>query len=70
VATAAKARTRRNIAIEKAKSTLEDARREHNERTAAIEKDRAAIESRAKAEEMRWQKLESRLEAALRKASR
>jgi hypothetical protein len=69
-AAAAKARARRHTAIEKAKSALERARREHNERTAAIQKDQAAIERRAKDEEIRWQKLESRLEAAFQKASR
>jgi colicin import membrane protein len=69
-ATATRARARRHAAIEKAKSALESARRKHNERTATIEKDRAAIERRAKEEETRWKKLESRLEAALRKASR
>jgi colicin import membrane protein len=69
-AAAARARARRHTAIEKAKSALEKARREHNERTDVIEKGRAAIERRAKEEETRWQKLESRLEAALQKASR
>jgi colicin import membrane protein len=69
-AAAAKLRARRNAAIEKAKSALEEARREHTERTAVIAKDRAAVERRAKQEEMRWQKLERRLEATLQKAGR
>lgn len=69
-AAAARARARRRTMIEEAKSALDNARRDHTERTAIIEKDRAPIEKRAKEEEVRWQKLESRLEAALQKASR
>jgi colicin import membrane protein len=69
-AAAVRAHARRHTAIEKARSDLEKARREHDERTAAIEKDRAAIERRANEEQARWRKLETRLEAALRKASR
>jgi colicin import membrane protein len=69
-AAAAKVRARRHTAIERAKSALENARREHNERTVIIEKERAATESRATEEERRWQKLKSRLEAALQKANR
>jgi colicin import membrane protein len=69
-AAAAKVRARRHTMIEKAKSALENARRDHGERIAAIEKDQAAIERRAKEEKIRWQKLESRLEAAVQKARR
>jgi hypothetical protein len=66
---AAKARARRKAAIEKAEGALEEARREHDQRVALIEKDRNTIERRAQAEEERWQKHKSRLEAAFRKLS-
>jgi hypothetical protein len=69
-AAAAKVRARRKAAMKKAQGALEDARRDHNERAASIEKDRQAIERRAEAEQQRWQKFKSRLEASLRKAGR
>ncbi|WP_368911682.1 cell envelope biogenesis protein TolA [Taklimakanibacter deserti] len=69
-ATAAKLRSRRNAALEKAKSALDKARREHVKKTAAIEKKRAAVDRRAQQEETRWQKLERRLEEALQRAGR
>src|SRR5689334_8266919 len=46
-AAAAKARGQRLVAIEKAKSALEIARRKHDERAAQIEKDRQSVERRA-----------------------
>jgi colicin import membrane protein len=55
--------------VSKAEAALESARREHEATAAKIEKDRAAIEQRAKAEEARWDKVRERLEAAFRKAS-
>jgi colicin import membrane protein len=67
---AVRVRAGRHAAMEKAKSTLENARREHDKRAALIENERDAVERRAKAEEIRWQKLESRLERAVQKASR
>jgi colicin import membrane protein len=69
-AAAAKVRARRKASMEKAERALEDARRDHDERAALIEKDREVIERRAEAEQERWQKCKSRLEAALRKAGR
>jgi hypothetical protein len=69
-AAAARDRGRRLAAMERAKSALEDARREHVRRAAFIEKDREAVERRAADEETRWGKAKSRLEAALQKASR
>jgi colicin import membrane protein len=69
-AAAAKVRARRHAAIERAKLALDDARREHDERGALIEKEREALERRAADEEIRWEKAKSRLEAALQKASR
>jgi colicin import membrane protein len=67
---AAKVRARRKAAIDKAEAALEDARRQHDEKAASIETDREILERRAQDEENRWQKLKSRLEAGLRKASR
>jgi hypothetical protein len=66
---AAKVRARRKAAIEKAEAALEDARRHHREKAALMERDREILERRAQDEEKRW-KLESRLQAGLRKASR
>jgi colicin import membrane protein len=66
---AAKVRARTAV-IEKAEATLENARCQHDERAALIENDRGILERRAQDEETRWQKLKSRLEAGLRKASR
>jgi len=53
--------------VAKAEAALESASREHEATAAKIEKDRAVIEQRAKAEEARWDKLKERLQAALRK---
>ena len=64
---AAKVRARRHAAVAKAEAALESASREHEATAAKIEKDRAVIEQRAKAEEARWDKLKERLQAALRK---
>jgi hypothetical protein len=43
--------------VSKAEAALESARREHEATKTKIEKDRAAIEQRLKAEEARWDKL-------------
>jgi colicin import membrane protein len=67
---AAKVRALRKAAIEKAEAALENARLQHHEKAALIERDREILERRAQDEEKRWQKLESRLQAGLRKASR
>src|SRR5262245_42206379 len=69
-AAAAKVRARRHAAIERANLALDQARREHDERAALIEKERETLERRAADEETRWEKVKSRLEAALQKASR
>jgi colicin import membrane protein len=66
---AARARERRKAAMEKAEGALEIARREHDRKAAIIEKDREAVDRRAQAEDERWQKLQGRLNEALRKAS-
>ena len=69
-AAAARAQARRHAAIEHANSALEEARRQHDETVASIEKQRQEVERLAEAEEIRWQKLRSGLEAALQKAKR
>lgn len=68
-AAAAKVRARRHTAMAKAKSAFEDARRDHEQRIAVIERERAAVDRRAKEEEARWRKLENRFEASLYKAN-
>jgi colicin import membrane protein len=60
---------RRHAAVAKAEAALESASREPEATATKIQKDRAAIEQRAKAEEARWNKAKERLQAALRKAS-
>ena len=67
-AKAAKAGERRKAAMEKAEAALEEARAEHERRAELIEKDREAVDRRAKLEDERWGQLRSRLEEALRKA--
>jgi type IV secretory pathway VirB10-like protein len=69
-AEAAKARAKRQAAMENAEAALGKARRDHEEQVAEIEKDLAAVQRRAEAEEERWQELKERLETKLRKASR
>ncbi len=64
----AKERERRERATAKAQATLDKARRDHEERAAAIEDERAALDERAEAEEKRWGKQREKLEGALRKA--
>jgi hypothetical protein len=68
-AAAAKLRERRKAAIAKSEAALEEAKRDHEEKAAAIETDLAAVHKRADAEETRWQKVKARLEQAVRKAS-
>jgi colicin import membrane protein len=65
---AAKVRARRHAAVAKAEAALESASREHEATAAKIEKDRAVIEQRAKAEDARWENIKERLQTALRKA--
>ena len=67
---AATAHARRKAAMEKAELALQDAKCEHEEKAAAIEEDLEAVQTRARVEEERWEKLKERLETALRKASR
>jgi len=69
-AAAAKVRARRQAAMAKAEAALEAGRREHEAVTGKIKKDRAALERRTDAEEIRWEKERKRLEAGLHKATR
>lgn len=59
---------RRERAIAAAEAAFEEAESEHRARVAAIEKDRAALERRAEAEDARWRKRKDLLEVDLRKA--
>jgi colicin import membrane protein len=58
----------RDRAIAAAQAALEEAEREHRRRVAQIDKDRAAVDSRAQAEDDRWKKIKERLEDALRRS--
>jgi colicin import membrane protein len=55
-------------ALEKSEAALESPEQEHEAVVAEIEKDRAAVDRRADAEESRWEKVRKRLREALRKA--
>jgi colicin import membrane protein len=59
-----KERQRREQAIAKAQAALENAEREHDRMTSAIEAERAAVEKSSEAEEARWEKQKEKLEAA------
>ena len=54
--------------MKKAEAALNSAEQEHKAVVAEIEKDRAAVDRRADAEETRWEKVRERLRAALREA--
>ena len=58
----------REQAIAKAQSALDRATREHDQKVHQIEKDRAALDKRSQAEEIRWENQKEKLEATLRKA--
>ena len=59
---------RRDRAIAAAQAALEEAEQEHRKRVEQIDKDRAAVDRRAEAEEARWKKTKERLDDALRKS--
>jgi hypothetical protein len=63
-----KERGRREKATAKAQAALDKAEREHEERASAIEAERAAVDERARAEEVRWEQQKEKLTAALRRA--
>jgi hypothetical protein len=64
----ARERERRGRAVAKAQTRLDQARRDHERRAAAIEAERAALDERAQAEETRWEKHREKLDAAVRRA--
>ena len=59
---------RRDRAIAAAQAALEEAEQEHRKRVEQIDKDRAALDGRAEAEEGRWKKNKERLDDALRRS--
>jgi colicin import membrane protein len=63
-----KERKRREQAVAKAETALEEAKREHEAKVEQIERDRAALDRRAQAEDARWEKQKDKLETALRRA--
>jgi hypothetical protein len=54
--------------VAKAQENLEDAQREHEGRSRALDAERAAIEKRIEAEDARWEDERERLTEALRRA--
>lgn len=61
-------RERRGRKVRKAQAALDEAQREHDGRARTLEGQRAAIETKIRAEEERWKKLEERLRSAVRRA--
>ena len=59
---------RRDRAIAAAQTALEEAEGEHRRTVDQIDKDRAALDRRAQAEDDRWRKTRERLDEALRKS--
>jgi hypothetical protein len=59
---------RREQAIARAETALEEAKRDHETKVEDIERDRAALDRRAQAEDARWAKQKEALETALRRA--
>jgi hypothetical protein len=63
-----KERERRQEAVDRAKAALDTARRKHDGNAADIQAKLEALEERSRAEEARWEKERSKLEALLRRA--
>jgi hypothetical protein len=61
-------RKRREQAIAKAETALEEAKRDHEAQVEEIERERAALDRRSQAEDAGWAKQKTELEAALRRA--
>lgn len=59
---------RRERAVSAAEAALAKARSDHEARLEDIEKDRAALDERSQAEDVRWRKKKEELEAELRRA--
>ena len=68
LAAVAKKRERREKAVAKALAAFDEAERDHDARTAAIEAERAVVEKRAQIEDARWEKQKDKLATALRRA--
>jgi colicin import membrane protein len=68
VAQRAKERDRRDQAVEKAQAALDEARARHDAHAAEIEKQREALDRKARLEGERWDEEEDKLKAALRRA--
>jgi hypothetical protein len=62
-----KERKRREQAIAKAETALEEAKRDHEIKIEEINRDRAALDRRSRAEDARWEKQKEKLETALRR---
>jgi hypothetical protein len=56
--------------LRRARAALEEARSKHRKILRSLEAEQAAIERRAAAEDARWQRQRSRLEASLHRASK
>jgi hypothetical protein len=67
-AQAQKQRERRQRAVDKAQAALDAARRRHDTNAAQIAAARASLDKRSQAEDARWEKERTRLEAAVRQA--
>ncbi len=67
-ASRAKERRRRERAIAAAEAALADAARTHEARVADLDKERAALDRKAQAEEARWRRKKDGLEEALHRA--
>ena len=63
-----KQRERRQHAIDKAQGALDAARWKHEEKVAGVRAEVEALEEKAQAEEARWEKEMTRLQAVLRRA--
>jgi hypothetical protein len=67
-AAARKKQERRQEAVQKAQRDLDAAERQHAEKVAAIDAERAAVETRSRAEETRWEMERTQLRTALKRA--
>ena len=61
-------RKRREQAIAKAETALEEAKRDHETKVEEIKRERAALDRRSQAEDARWERQKEELETALRRA--
>lgn len=62
-----KERAKREKLVAKAQAALDEAQREHEERAESLDAERADIEKRIEAEDVRWKRESDKLEAALRR---